>query len=886
MVGTPGAAPPALPQRSLASPSSPASFESEGGKPAFLAAYGLELEEDEEDDDEDGEVEPGSSSTSKRGKRKTNSGLLKRAFSPNSRESASSPSSNNHGRRTSIVGLVRSRSPTANSDTNQKLFASPTTIMANEGSTSPGQARTRSVSRSKGTATNALLKDYSIRAQQPNPNSRRGFPAAEVTDDDASSASHYPPSAHMDLHPDNQGTTMDSLVSPGASSHTHFTTDTGNHSDDKEGPPKLDDTSSSIYDGESWESGSGKASGPPSLPARPIATELGINAVPITVTHEISPTIPPSLPPRRPATHSTSTLSQSSTSSTKEEAKLLAAQRKIALAEEKNRKLKQESKNKRDERERKILMKSYEELEVERFLTDFGKHVHQVRSTGFVDPALGTHAWPTKEEWRHSETKQLNVAGFTFAYFLSFLSYLSPSRFMDLQSGTTTEDLHDALQEDQFRLAALRANAERLYMTALPIYEGLFASMRKIWRWDNMFKTGLWFGAYFTCWFRGLLLPALFGLMIWNILLVGSYPPKPEVLRNMLRQQQRRTLELQQAKEANGEDVIRQAQEDPTTSKVDDETSNIDNGYAPNTTTTKKKTKYGLAADATRRYGKAATILTSALADIHERIKNFIMWRSVPATWRAITLLFLAMLITCFSTPWMMARFPGLAMGICFFIVAPIMEYRPEWMGVEWSNPFDFLLAGVPNDAQYAMIVLRKRAARGEALTGDKDVVHWLNDEEGIVEEGDNTGERVEIGGALMPTMGGLEDTQGAVAVTTAVDKAATGGSAAVDWKKWKSRVAKGREMAVAGSEMLSGQRPVQLPRLAGPQTNATGTEGDALGVKVMSGMAKGINWGLDSLQESSNRTLIARRLEPDEVTSASDGGECQAEKETKKEIG
>ena len=824
--------PPGMYARSDIAAAGPASPSTLSDKPAFLAAYGLELEEG--DEDEEGGDGARRAKTASGKKKNTRAGLLKRTFSPPRRDPPSpvSPSTpDSHRRRSSLVELVRSRSSGAVSpsvsQTSQgaaALSASPTTMRARESSSGP----------SSRPFVSPFLAAHQAAPSYP----RRGLSTAtddedEDEDGDASSLSHYPPSTGMDLQAEGNGTAMDSLVSPDISS-TH----TNTRPDEVGRLPQNDDTASSLYDVESWESGSGKASGvpppatpPPMLPPRPVE-----DSVAKTSTAPAAP----SLPPRRrlgAKVDGDSSPAASNRTPPKDKQQLVDSRRK------------EESSRKREERERKILMKSYEELEVERFLADFGKNVHQVRSTGIADIDHGKHTWPLRSDWRHGESQKLNVVGFAFAYAISFLTYLSPSRFMDLQAGTTAEDLQEALHEEQFRLASLRANAERLYMTALPMYEGLFARARRIWRWEGKFRTACWCASYFTLWYRGMLLPALFALMIYSVLRIGSFPPKPDVLREMLQRQQRRTNELQQAKDAPADDVLQQAQQAP----------------GP-----KKATRYGLAADAMRRYGKAATVVTSALADVHERIKNFIMWRSAPATWRALVLLTLAMLVTLFSTPLMMARLPGLALGLCFFVIAPIAEHRPEWLGVEWTNPFDFLLAGVPNDAQYAMVVLRKRAATGEALTGDKDVAHWINDDD--AEEAEKADEEGAAAAAAAEGAGGVPSE------VRAENTPSSGTSSSVDWKKWKARAVKGKEMAVAGSEMLSGQRAVQLPRLSGNAggggSNSAGGGSEGLGGLVYNGMAKGINWGLGSIQDTSNRKLIQRRLEPDEVMSASDGGE------------
>lgn len=336
----------------------------------------------------------------------------------------------------------------------------------------------------------------------------------------------------------------------------------------------------------------------------------------------------------------------------------------------------------------------------------------------------------------------------------------------------------------------------------------------------------------------------------------------------MLKRQRRRAEELNQARKAKMDDILREAQQQQTSAFS--ETASLFFGEKEEETqqqAPKKRSKYSLAADATRRYGSGATCVASSLADVHERFKNFALWRNPAATWRALCLLGLGMVLTLFSTPWMTARLPGLVLGCLIFVLAPIVEHRPAWLGTEWTNPFDFLLAGVPNDAQYAMEVLRRRAVLGQKLTGDEDLAkaYAVGSSSEAEEETEAEGEQQEQDGKddeATATSTAVSTRPAAVAATTApaaggsADGSSSADSNKIDWAKWRSRAVKGRDLAVAGSEMLSGQRAIQLPRMA-PSSSLQPTTSS----RLVDGLSAGVNWSFTQLEGHSQRLAIDRKL-------------------------
>ena len=76
-----------------------------------------------------------------------------------------------------------------------------------------------------------------------------------------------------------------------------------------------------------------------------------------------------------------------------------------------------------------------------------------------------------------------------------------------------------------------------------------------------------------------------------------------------------------------------------------------------------------------QRVGDHVLVVTHGLADMHERFKNLMMWRSPYMTMRYLGWLFLFFLLSFHITTWMIVRLPGALLGVAVFIVAPMIEH-------------------------------------------------------------------------------------------------------------------------------------------------------------------------------------------------------------------
>ncbi|CAO1615053.1 unnamed protein product [Sympodiomycopsis kandeliae] len=494
--------------------------------------------------------------------------------------------------------------------------------------------------------------------------------------------------------------------------------------------------------------------------------------------------------------------------------------------------------------EKRILEADWEELEVARFLNQFGRHVHAVKGTQLLDSAsFSQPAFPTRYDWTtYSEdgtTPRFNAFGYSIAWTTAFLSYISPSRMIDLQRESLPEDEEEFAASadvtlEEFRWEALKATSERLYLSAMPLYESLSSKLRHVYRWESKLHTLAYMVTYTFLWWRGLLLSSLIFGIIMLVLSLKTFPPKPDALREIIGRQKRREQEARRPSP-----LLRKPESIHETSAA------ATGASIPEVTeTVLPRSKYSLAVEATRKYGMQTSIIGGALADGHERAKNFALWRSPRATWRLLFWLSIAFFISLPLKPIHLMRFPGAAMGIVFFIIAPIAEYKPHWIGLEWSNPLDWIFAGVPNDAQYSMEILRGRAAQGKPLLSDTSLL-------------------------LRPDIPPMSVEEQMREASSAANNAPASANGGIDWTRWADAVMKGKSMAISGSELLSGSRALNLPRLPVQEITASTSTSSALLANLTKGLNRGIKAIEDHRNSKDNASLVRNRAGSDTKASA-----------------
>lgn len=252
-----------------------------------------------------------------------------------------------------------------------------------------------------------------------------------------------------------------------------------------------------------------------------------------------------------------------------------------------------------------------------------------------------------------------------------------------------------SVARDRGRVQVLNYNATRLAVNVYILYWGLFATLRKIWRWENRWLTGSLAAFYVIVWWRGDLLAVFFlaAFLYVATFRVWQLPPTAPGQSDATGMTRSTSQQSLMRRTTDGMNMLTMAPSRETLQQVGDQ----------------------------------VLVVTHGLADMHERVKNLMLWRSPLLTLRYLGWLLLLGLISMHITTWMLMRLPGLLVGLLVFVVAPLIEYGywrnmvellSETTGTRMPDPstpyattravLDSVLAGVPTDEEY----LRQKLSR------------------------------------------------------------------------------------------------------------------------------------------------------------------------------
>ncbi|WFD25629.1 hypothetical protein MNAN1_000592 [Malassezia nana] len=252
----------------------------------------------------------------------------------------------------------------------------------------------------------------------------------------------------------------------------------------------------------------------------------------------------------------------------------------------------------------------------------------------------------------------------------------SPTRSLVL---TEVPRMTDSTPE-QNRARVLHYNASRIVVNMLVIYYGMWVMLRRLWRWEHPWITGAVAALYFMVWWRGDLLAVAF---LFAFVYVATF-----------------RFWQQPATEQTAQG-------------------------APSTAVLRHSEALGLVAmrpsrEMMQQVSDQVLVVTHGLADMHERMKNLLLWRSPMMTLRYLGWLLLLGLLSMQVTSWMLLRLPGALLFVLVFIVAPLIEHGHWHKFVELlcditglarpppTMPYattrtllDSVLAGVPTDEEF-----------------------------------------------------------------------------------------------------------------------------------------------------------------------------------------
>ncbi|WFD21908.1 hypothetical protein MEQU1_000567 [Malassezia equina] len=235
---------------------------------------------------------------------------------------------------------------------------------------------------------------------------------------------------------------------------------------------------------------------------------------------------------------------------------------------------------------------------------------------------------------------------------------------------------------EQSRARVLNYNATRMVVNMYVVYWGMLAMLRRVWRWENPYLTGGTAAFYMVVWWRGDLLAVGFLLAFLYVATFRLWliPPEADEVRRDV---------------APSGAVLRQG-----------ETLGL-------ITMTPSR-------EMLQQVSDHVLVVSHGLADVQERVKNLLLWRSPMVTMRYLGWLLLLSLLSMQVTSWMLLRLPGALLFVIVFILAPLVEYghwhklvellcdvtgaerpRPDAPYATTRTILDNVLAGVPTDEEF-----------------------------------------------------------------------------------------------------------------------------------------------------------------------------------------
>ncbi|ORZ23430.1 hypothetical protein BCR42DRAFT_447121 [Absidia repens] len=289
-------------------------------------------------------------------------------------------------------------------------------------------------------------------------------------------------------------------------------------------------------------------------------------------------------------------------------------------------------------------------------------------------------------------------------------------------------------QLEPFSYEIMKSGCDRLYRLGMPLMEPM-QNMVRIYEWQNVPLTGGIFSAYLFLWWMDLLAVSL---CIGLALFVTSVRLQSFVVLGM---------------EAMGDDMDdddsyddnqSQKDSDTLTGTKDEDSDDNDGDGTLNATGKAKKNKnkknwrkrFGRATsdiftlsysgceassgttpapesksvkewrtEITTNYGPTAQLLVLDIVDKLERMKNLVTWKR-PAKTRALLILLVFGAFGLFYVPYgYITKSLFFWIGMEFFVLQYLRTTYPRYRRL--FNIIDWILWGVPNDAQYAMEVIR-----------------------------------------------------------------------------------------------------------------------------------------------------------------------------------
>ncbi|KAI7852976.1 hypothetical protein BDC45DRAFT_511985 [Circinella umbellata] len=269
---------------------------------------------------------------------------------------------------------------------------------------------------------------------------------------------------------------------------------------------------------------------------------------------------------------------------------------------------------------------------------------------------------------------------------------------------------------------------------AAPLKEPALA-VRKIYRWENRWITGSFALGYLTLWYYDLLVAFFFAACIGYILSIRldllaqfgvealATAAEDEEKKNDDDNDNDKENENNEDEDENGDKKKKKGNKHTKQfwKRLKNDLGSTDLNYGFTALETKSMNEWR--SDIMRKYGPTGQLLFMDILDRLERVKNLLTWKRPEKTRMLLWILFAMAVTLSFLPTRYMTKLVFFWIGIEFFVLQSLRSHYKRHRRL--FNIIDWVLWGVPNDAEYAMEVLRlHRKAEDDELhqNGGKSV--------------------------------------------------------------------------------------------------------------------------------------------------------------------
>ncbi|KAI5122603.1 hypothetical protein M0805_004817 [Coniferiporia weirii] len=391
---------------------------------------------------------------------------------------------------------------------------------------------------------------------------------------------------------------------------------------------------------------------------------------------------------------------------------------------------------------------------------------------------------------------------------------------------------------DRFTMGQLRLTVQRLYLVIHPAYSALFSRAIALATWESRSRSTVYCILFWALWYRNLLMPAFFARILYSLMRRKLLPyPTLAELRERRREAARSEelgeqifLRLKATSSSNlmeawrlfrvfskpnknktkpkvktekRKDKIKDEKKHTGTEKTStDFTSNLSEitgslAEVDEATVLDSPTESKEEGD----FKKALLYALNDIADLHERVKNIFLWRVPSASASFAALLAFLILFTTFLPAKYIVKLALFIVGFLYWHVVPIIASLPP----ADRSRLPPLFENSQTDAEYAMVLISQRIARGEDVQPLPRKSQRKPKKAAEGPKGQSA--PVPVGDKLDPGVESLANSDGNTTIHGSGDAGAIPPAERpreVDWQKWGERAANVRDWAVQGRRMVS----------------------------------------------------------------------------------